>query len=113
MPVTLTLSLNDCLLGDFRVSMYCDHCNFGRHAHLDQLVRVAGKAANTPIIQLFDGGKLVCSRCTKPWAGLTVERSGSRPLADTVIARFWRPGSRCDPAVDGYWRGVREAKQAG
>lgn len=113
MPVTLTLSLSDCLLGDFRVTMHCDRCNVGRHAHLDQLVKVAGPAADKPIIELFDAGKLVCSRCTKPWGGLTVERTGPTPLANGVIVRFWRTGSASDPAVRAYWEGFRKAKAAG
>ena len=111
MPVTLNLSLNDCLHGDFRVTMRCDHCNVGRHAHLDHLVKAAGKAADTPILDLFEGGKLVCSRCTKPWGGLTVERTGPTPLANRVIVQFWRRGSRCDPAVVAYWEGFRKAKE--
>ena len=111
MPVTLTLSLNDCLNGAFRVTMRCDHCNVGRHAtNLDHLVKAAGKAADTPIIQLFDAGKLVCSRCTKPWAGLTVERSGPTPQGDGAFVEFWRAGSRSDPVVAAYWEGFRKAK---
>jgi hypothetical protein len=114
MPVTLTLSLRDCLLGDFRVTMSCDHCKVGREAHLGHLVRAAGPAANRPIIELFDGGKLVCSRCLKPWCGLTVERDSSKaPTSDTrenIIAKFWRPGSGSDPAVVAYWEGFRKAR---
>ena len=113
MPVAITLSLRDCLLGGLRVSTHCDHCQMGRGPDLAHLVEAAGKAADVPIIQLFDAGRLVCARCTKPWSALTVERMGDDADKDSVIARYWRPGSRSDPEVAGYWRGYRDALKAG
>lgn len=113
MPHTLTLSLRDCLLGGFRVTTNCDHCRMGTSPNLDHLVAAAGLAADRPIIELFDGGKLVCARCVKPWSGIMIERQGPSPTLSNVVVRFWRPGSTCDPAVAAYWEGFRKAKQAG
>jgi len=111
MPATLPLTLRDCQASRLRLTTQCDHCRVGALPDVERLVEAAGKLADRPILELFDAGKLVCARCTKPYAGLTVEWTGPRPLDVARIVRFWRPGSLSDPAIEGYWRGVRETKE--
>lgn len=108
MPSTFQITLRDCIASRWEVSVHCDQCRKGTQPTLERLSNLP--LADRPIGELFDAGKLTCSECGEPLAGLTVRRSGSVPLDCTVISRFWRPGSSSDPEVAAYWRGYREAK---